>query len=91
MRFAMKRRGKSGVESFPRPMWSVENHVIDNAEALLVDSDLVLCDPIETGFSRPEKPEFAPEFLNMKGDVAATVEFIRASRFMGIPRNKTSD
>lgn len=62
------------------PRRRVGNHVVDNAETLLVDSDLVFYDPIETGFSRPEKPEFAQEFLNMKGDVAATVEFIRAYR-----------
>src|ERR1700722_12779053 len=62
------------------PRRRVENHVVDNAETLLVDSDLIFYDPIETGFSRPEKPEFAQEFLNMKGDVAATVEFIRAYR-----------
>jgi carboxypeptidase C (cathepsin A) len=54
--------------------------MVDNAETLLAESDLVFFDPIETGFSRPEKPEFAPEFLNMKGDVATTAEFIRAFR-----------
>jgi carboxypeptidase C (cathepsin A) len=54
--------------------------MVDNAETLLAASDLVFFDPIETGFSRPEKPEFAAEFLNMKGDVATTAEFIRAFR-----------
>ena len=54
--------------------------MVDNAETLLAESDLVFFDPVETGFSRPEKPEFAPEFLNMKGDVATTAEFIRAYR-----------
>ena len=38
------------------PRRRVDNHVVDNAETLLVDSDLVFYDPIETGFSRPEKP-----------------------------------
>jgi serine carboxypeptidase len=64
--------------------------IVDNAETLLADSDLVFYDAVETGFSRPAKPEFAPEFLNFQGDVAATVEFIRAynARFqtIGQPR-----
>ena len=43
-------------------------------------TDLVFYDAMETGFSRPASPEFAPEFLNLKGDVAATAEFIRVYR-----------
>jgi carboxypeptidase C (cathepsin A) len=62
------------------PRRRVADHLVDNPETLLAQTDLVFYDPIETGFSRPEKPEFAAEFLNMKGDVAATVEFIRAYR-----------
>ncbi|TPG16736.1 hypothetical protein EAH87_13900 [Sphingomonas koreensis] len=54
--------------------------MVDNAETLLQTSDLVFLDPVETGFSRPAKPEFAPDFMNMQGDVRATVEFIRAYR-----------
>jgi carboxypeptidase C (cathepsin A) len=53
---------------------------VDNAESLLYTADLVFMDPIETGFSRPEKPEFADEFLSTLGDFAATAEFIRAWR-----------
>jgi carboxypeptidase C (cathepsin A) len=53
---------------------------VDNPATPLVATDLVLYDPVETGFSRPAKPEFAAEFLNMKGDIAATSEFIRAYR-----------
>jgi carboxypeptidase C (cathepsin A) len=52
----------------------------DNAETLLSSSDLVFYDPIETGFSRPAKPEFAKEFLTVLGDFAETTEFIRAYR-----------
>jgi carboxypeptidase C (cathepsin A) len=54
--------------------------MVDNPDTLLTDSDLVFMDPVETGFSRPAKPEFAPEFLQFQGDVAATVEFIRSYR-----------
>ena len=51
---------------------------VDNAESLLYTSDLVFMDPIETGFSRPEKLEF-DEFLSTLGDFAFA-EFIRAWR-----------
>ena len=54
--------------------------MVDNPDTLLADSDLVFYDALETGFSRPAKPEFAPEFLNLQGDVAATAEFIRVYR-----------
>lgn len=53
---------------------------VDNPQTLLSRTDLVFYDAVETGFSRPERPEFAGEFLNMRGDVAATGEFIRAYR-----------
>jgi len=52
----------------------------DNPLTLLKTSDLVFYDPPETGFSRLERPQFAPEFFNMKGDVAAAAEFVRAYR-----------
>jgi carboxypeptidase C (cathepsin A) len=57
-----------------------KDHMVDNTDTLLGSSDLVFMDAMETGFSRPEKPEFAPEFFTLKGDVAATAEFIRAYR-----------
>jgi carboxypeptidase C (cathepsin A) len=53
---------------------------VDNPLTLLSKSDLVFYDPVETGFSRVAKPEFAPEFFNMKGDVATAAEFVRAYR-----------
>lgn len=53
---------------------------VDNPLTLLRTSDLVFYDPVETGFSRLAKPEFAPEFFNMKGDIAVAAEFVRAYR-----------
>ncbi len=53
---------------------------VDNAETLLAATDLVFMDPVETGFSRPAKPEFDKEFLSTLGDFAQTAEFIRAWR-----------
>lgn len=55
-------------------------HFVDNAETLLAATDLVFMDPVETGFSRPAKPEFDKEFLSTLGDFAQTAEFIRAWR-----------
>ncbi|MBB6427904.1 S10 family serine carboxypeptidase-like protein [Sphingopyxis sp. JAI128] len=57
-----------------------EGGFVDNPVTLLADSDLVFMDAMETGFSRLAKPEFAPEFFQFQGDVASTVEFIRAYR-----------
>jgi hypothetical protein len=62
------------------PRHKAGDNVVDNPETLLQTSDLVFMDAMETGFSRPETPELAKEFLNLKGDIAATVEFIRAYR-----------
>jgi carboxypeptidase C (cathepsin A) len=52
----------------------------DNQATWLDATDLVFVDPIGTGFSRPAKPEYADDFYGVLGDIAATVEFIRAYR-----------
>ena len=57
-----------------------KDHIVDNPQTLLAASDLVFMDAMETGFSRPDKAEFGPEFFTLRGDVAATAEFIRAYR-----------
>jgi hypothetical protein len=54
--------------------------MVDNPDTLLATTDLVFMDAVETGFSRPAKPELAADFMNLQGDVAATAEFIRAYR-----------
>jgi carboxypeptidase C (cathepsin A) len=56
------------------------NDMVDNPDTLLATTDLVFMDPVRTGYSRPERPEFLPEFMNTEGDVATTLEFIRAYR-----------
>jgi len=59
----------------------VESSVlVDNDESWLAFSDLVLVDPIGTGFSRPTRPEYGEEFYGTLGDIAAVTEFIRAWR-----------
>jgi carboxypeptidase C (cathepsin A) len=57
-----------------------KDRMVDNPETVLAVSDLVFMDAMETGFSRPETPDFAPDFFTLKGDIAATAEFIRAYR-----------
>ena len=52
----------------------------DNQETWLDATDLVFVDPVGTGYSRPAKPEYAPEFYSVLGDIAATTEFIRTYR-----------
>lgn len=55
-------------------------HLIDNAESWLGFADLVLVDPIGTGFSRASRREHESEFYGTVGDVASVTEFVRAWR-----------
>jgi hypothetical protein len=51
--------------------------LVDNSETWLAASDLVLVDPIGTGFSRPTSPAYQQEFYGTVGDVASVTEFVR--------------
>src|SRR5262245_50408517 len=53
---------------------------IDNAGTWLDFSDLVFIDPIGTGYSRPAKAEYGPEFYQTRGDAESVAEFIRVYR-----------
>ena len=53
---------------------------IDNQGTWLDVSDLVFVDPIGTGYSRPEKAEWGPEFYQTRGDAESVGEFIRMYR-----------
>jgi carboxypeptidase C (cathepsin A) len=57
-------------------------HLVDNPDSWLPATDLVLVDPIGTGFSRPVKAEYGAEFYGTVGDVASVTEFIRAWRLV---------
>ncbi len=57
-------------------------HVVDNPDSWLPATDLVLVDPIGTGFSRPVKAEYGAEFYGTVGDVASVTEFVRAWRLL---------
>lgn len=52
----------------------------DNEETWLDFSDLVFVDPIGTGYSRPTKAEYGPEFYQTRGDAESVAEFVRVYR-----------
>lgn len=51
--------------------------LVDNSDTWLAASDLVLVDPIGTGFSRPASTAYEHEFYGTVGDVASVTEFVR--------------
>jgi carboxypeptidase C (cathepsin A) len=51
--------------------------LVTNDESLLPESDLVLIDPVGTGYSRPEKPEYGKKFWGVQEDINSVGEFIR--------------
>jgi carboxypeptidase C (cathepsin A) len=51
--------------------------LIDNTDTWLAATDLVMVDPIGTGFSRPVRAAYESEFYGTLGDVASVTEFIR--------------
>ena len=53
---------------------------IDNQGTWLDFTDLVFVDPIGTGYSRPTKVEYGPEFYQTQGDAESVAEFIRVYR-----------
>jgi carboxypeptidase C (cathepsin A) len=59
-----------------------DGELADNPETWLAASDLVLVDPIGTGFSRPAKTSDADEFYSTRGDVASVTEFVRSWRLL---------
>ncbi|MGH8320057.1 MAG: S10 family serine carboxypeptidase-like protein [Steroidobacteraceae bacterium] len=52
-------------------------HLIDNTDSWLAGADLVMVDPIGTGFSRPVRRRYLKEFDGTLGDVASVTEFVR--------------
>ena len=50
---------------------------VDNPNCLLDTGDLVFIDAMGTGFSRPDKPGYGPNFGGVDNDLAAFGEFVR--------------
>lgn len=51
---------------------------VDNPNCLLDTGDLVFIDAMGTGYSRPTKPSYGPDFGGVDNDLAAFGEFIRS-------------
>jgi len=51
--------------------------LVDNEATWLGATDLVFVDPVGTGYSRPTRAEYGPEFYDTLGDVESIAEFIR--------------
>jgi carboxypeptidase C (cathepsin A) len=64
------------------PKLAKGGQLIDNPDSWLLATDLVLVDPIGTGFSRPAKSEYGSEFYGTVGDVNSVAEFVRAWRLL---------
>lgn len=60
------------------PKLAEGDRLVDNPDSWLDATDLVLVDPIGTGFSRPAAAEYAQLFYSTRGDVASVAEFVRA-------------
>jgi carboxypeptidase C (cathepsin A) len=54
------------------------SRLVDNADTWLTETDLVMVDPVGTGWSRATKPEYVKEFAILVGDVMAVAEFTRS-------------
>jgi len=50
---------------------------VDNPNCLLDTGDLVFIDAMGTGYSRPDRPAYGPDFGGVDNDLAAFGEFIR--------------
>jgi carboxypeptidase C (cathepsin A) len=59
-------------EALPPPY-----RLVDNAESILDDTDLVFIDPVMTGYSRPAKGEAREQFHGLREDINSVAEFIR--------------
>jgi carboxypeptidase C (cathepsin A) len=68
------KRVQMGADGFqPAPPYQL----VDNDESPLDVTDIVMIDPINTGFSRPAEGEPASQFTGVRGDVESVSEFIR--------------
>ena len=56
------------------------NGLVDNGDSWLPFTDLVFVDPVGTGYSRPVKAAYEPEFYQPRGDAESVAEFIRVYR-----------
>ena len=60
-------------EHLPPPPYEM----VDNQETWLTFTDLVLIDPVGTGYSRATRPEYAAQYYNRDGDAESIAQFIQ--------------
>lgn len=73
---ALGPRSLNGVkvqEQLPPPPYEM----VDNQQTWLTFTDLVLVDPVGTGYSRAIKPEYAAQYYNRDGDAESIAQFIQ--------------
>ena len=68
--------------SMTGPMLAHGAELVPNPDTWLTFSDLVLVDPIGTGYSRPTQTQYSAEFYGTRGDVASVTEFVRCWRLL---------
>ena len=81
------KRVQMGTDGFqPAPPYTL----VDNEDSPLDVTDIVMIDPVQTGFSRAADGEDMRPFLGVRGDVQSVAEFIRlfTARFNRWPSPK---
>jgi carboxypeptidase C (cathepsin A) len=68
--------------SMTGPMLAHAGALVPNPDTWLTFGDLVLVDPIGTGYSRPTEAQYGAEFYSTRGDVASVTEFVRCWRLL---------
>jgi carboxypeptidase C (cathepsin A) len=73
---ALGPRSPKGLE-VERPPSPPSYQLVDNQKTWLTFTDLVLIDPVGTGYSRATKPEYAKQYYNVDGDAESIAQFIQ--------------
>jgi carboxypeptidase C (cathepsin A) len=66
-------KGEKWEGVLPSPPYEM----VDNEQTWLSTTDLVLIDPVGTGYSRATQPGYASEFYNPDGDAESVTQFIQ--------------
>lgn len=55
-----------------------QSKLVENGDSVLDECDVVLVDPVATGYSRAEKEDDAGKFYGLEGDIASVGDFMRS-------------
>jgi carboxypeptidase C (cathepsin A) len=70
------------LESIGPKLIGAIGKIVDFGDTALASTDLVFVDAVGTGFSRVTRPDFSNQFYQMRGDVGAFTDFVRAWRLI---------